>query len=294
MKIVDAHHHIWDPGVNPHPWLSGPSIPFRYGDYAAIRSVFLWTEYDRVAMGWDVVASVTMEGEWDPADPVGEARWMQGLAATEGRPAAHVAQAWLDAPDADAVLEANAACPIVRAVRHKPRANAAPGGPVGGMAEPAFITGFRRLAAHGLHFELQTPWWHLDEAIELAKTADTPIVLNHTGLPADRSADGQRSWRAAMARLAQVPQIRVKISGLGLAGGGWDPVSNRDVIRTTIDLFGPDRCMFASNFPVDRLCAGFDTIWREFDLATRDLTEAERASLFHATAIETYSLEADI
>ena len=292
MRIVDAHHHIWDPGANPHPWLTGPAIPFRYGDYAPIRGPFLWADYDRVAEGWEVAASVTMEGEWDPADPVGEARWLQELARAEGRPAAHVAQAWLDAPDVDRVLEASAACPLVRAVRHKPRANASPGGPPGGMADPGLRAGFRRLAAHGLHFELQTPWWHLAEAVALAATADTMIVLNHTGLPADRSAEGLAGWRAAMAQLARVPQVRVKISGLGLAGGGWDPAGNRDIIRITIDIFGPARAMFASNYPVDSLCTGFDTIWREFDHATRDLTDDERTALFRGTAIETYRLDA--
>ena len=168
MRIVDAHHHIWDPDANPHPWLTGPAIPFRYGDYTAIRRPFLWDDYDRVTEGRDIVASVTMEGEWDPRDPLGEARWMLALADRTGRPAAHVSQAWLDAADVDRVLGDLAQIPIVRGIRHKPRANPAPGGPPGGMTDPAFIAGFRRLSAHGLIFELQTPWWHLDEAIGLA------------------------------------------------------------------------------------------------------------------------------
>ncbi|MEM1297917.1 MAG: amidohydrolase family protein [Pseudomonadota bacterium] len=288
MKIVDAHHHIWDPGPNPHPWLTVTPIPFRYGDYSALRQPFLWADYDRALEGWEIMASVTMEGEWDPSDPLGEARW---LLAEDDRPAAHVAQALLDAPDLDAVLEAYAAMPRVRSVRHKPRSNNAPGGPPGGMTDAAFIAGFRQLAARGLHFELQAPWWHLDEAVALAGAADTMIVLNHAGLPADRSNEGLAAWRAAMARLAAVEQVRVKISGLGLAGGGWDPVTNRDVIRTVIDLFGANRCMFASNYPVDSLCAGFGTIWSEFDAATQDLTLTERSALFHGTAIETYRLE---
>lgn len=287
MEIVDAHHHIWNPGSNPHPWLRGPEIPFRYGDYAAIKRPFLWPDYERASKGWEIAASVTMEGEWDPADPVGEAKW---LLQDEERPAAHAAQAWLDRSDLEGVLEVYAGMPRVRSVRHKPRANAAPGGPAGGMTEPAFAAGFRQLATYGLHFELQTPWWHLDEAIKLAAKADTMIVLNHAGLPADRSVRGLDAWRAAMARFARVGQVYVKISGLGLAGGGWDPTTNRSVIRTIIDLFGPERAMFASNYPVDSLCASFDAIWVEFDAATADLTPDERNALFHATAIRTYRL----
>lgn len=291
LRIVDAHHHIWDPSANPHPWLTGHPIPFRYGDYSEIRQPFLWKDYDRLAARWPIAASVTMEGEWDNTDPVGETLWLQQLAKTEGRPAAHAAQAWLDAPAVETVLAAIAACPIARSVRHKPRANPAPGGPPGGMTDPAFRHGFALLARHGLAFELQTPWWHLDEAIRLAAAApETPIILNHTGLPADRSPEGLAGWRAAMARFAEVAQTRVKISGLGLAGGGWDSASNRDIIRTTIDLFGPNRCMFASNFPVDSLCAGFDTIWQEFTDAAADYTADEQAALFHRTACTTYGI----
>ncbi|MEM7744030.1 MAG: amidohydrolase family protein [Pseudomonadota bacterium] len=289
MRIIDAHHHIWDPSANPHPWLTGPPIPFRYGAYEALRKPFLWADYDRVAEGWDVAASVTMEGEWDPGDPLGESTWLNGL---PRRPQAHAAQAWLDAPDVDAVLAAHGADPLVRSVRHKPRSNFAPGGGAGGMTAPAFIAGFKRLAVHGLMFELQTPWWHLDEAVRLAAHApDVPIVLNHAGLPSDRSADGLAGWRAAMQRFAAVPRAIVKISGLGLVGGGWDPDTNRIVIRQTIEMFGPERCMFASNYPVDSLCASFDTIWRGFDEATADLGADARAWLFHRTAATVYNID---
>ena len=293
VKIVDAHHHIWEPRKNPHPWLTGPAIPFRYGDYAPIRAPFLWQDYDRAAAGWDVVASVTMEGEWDPSDPLGEALWLSALAQEEGRPAAHAAQAWLDADDVEDVLAAYSQMPLVRSVRHKPRANTAPGGAPGGMMDPAFRAGFAKLSGYGLLFELQTPWWHLHEATDLADAApDVTIVLNHTGLPADRSADGLAGWRTAMADFAKVENVRVKISGLGLAGGGWDADSNREVIRRTIDLIGPSRCMFASNFPVDSLCAGFDRIWQGFDEATSNLSASDRKALFHDTAVRTYGLDA--
>ena len=126
-RIIDAHHHFWDPGLNDHPWLrADPPVPFRYGDYAAIRGRFMPDDYDRAAAGWDIAATVTMEGEWTPTDPTGEAQWMQALADETGRPAAHVAQAWLDREDLASVLRIYAGLPLVRSVRHKPRANPAP------------------------------------------------------------------------------------------------------------------------------------------------------------------------
>jgi predicted TIM-barrel fold metal-dependent hydrolase len=292
MRIVDAHHHLWDPIANPHPWLRDEPPPaFRYGDTRPLRRRFLPEEYDAATAGWDVAASVTMEGEWDPADPTGEAVWMQALARRTGRPAAHAAQAWLDRDDLDAVLEIYAGLPLVRSVRHKPRATAAPGQGRGGLPDPAFRRGFARLAGTGLLFELQTPWWHLDEAADLAAVApEVTIVLNHAGLPGDRSEEGLAGWRAAMRGFAGLPNALVKISGLGLPDRPWRIEDNRDLIRFVVDVFGPERAMFASNYPVDGLCGSFATIYRGFDAATADRAERDRCALFHDTAARAYGL----
>ena len=295
--IIDAHHHYWDLTQNPHPWLRDlPMIPFRYGDYGPLRGRdFLPADYAALAAGLPILATVTMEGEWDPADPWGEARWISDLAAREGRPAAHVAQAWLDRPDLPAVLEALARLPLVRGVRHKPRSAAAPHlverGAIGGMGDPRFRAGYAALAAHGLHFELQTPWWHLDEALDLiAAQPEVTLILNHTGLPADRSVAGLAGWRAAMRRLAEAPQVLVKLSGLGLPGRPWTLADHQPVIRETIEIFGPGRCIFASNFPVDGLCVGFAELWESFRQAVVDLPRSERIALFHDNAVRAYRL----
>jgi predicted TIM-barrel fold metal-dependent hydrolase len=297
LPIIDAHHHFWDLARNPHPWLQQDEpIPFRYGDYGALRGRnFLGPEYDAAAAGHRIVATVTMEGEWDPADTLGEARWMAGLAVATGRPAAHVAQAWLDRDDVEITLAAYATMPLVRGVRHKPRSAPRPGlvepGAKGGMSDPLWRAGYARLARAGLHFELQAPWWHLDEALDLiAAHPDVNLVLNHAGLPADRSAEGIAGWRAAMRRLATAPQVSVKISGIGLRGQPWRIADNRGIIRDVIDIFGADRCMFASNFPVDGLCGSFDTIYQGFKAATSDLPMRERLALFHDNAIRIYRL----
>ncbi len=293
LAIVDAHHHYWDPIDNDHPWLrQQPPIAFRYGDYASICQPFMPADYDQQTSHWNIIATVTMEGEWNPADPLGESHWMQQLHDRTGRPAAHVAQAWLDRGDLPVILETLQSLAIVKSVRHKPRANVGPGGPPGGMTDPAFINGFRQLRAHGLHFDLQTPWWHLPEAIELAAhSPDTTIILNHTGLPSDRSATGIAQWEQAMRQFAAIEQTCVKISGLGLAGQRWTLQDNRDIVLRTIDLFGVERCMFASNFPVDGLCGSFDTIYSGFFAATESFTNTEQRALFADNAIKTYSLK---
>ena len=298
LGIVDAHHHFWDLERNYLPWLSDePPIPFRYGDYSALRQNYLPADYARNTAGFTIRGSVFVETEWDRRDPVGETRWIHAIAASAGLPSAVVAHAALDRPDVEDVLAAHAAFPLVRGIRHKPAAAAAPDavvrGAPGSMSDPRWRRGYALLERHGLSFDLQTPWWHLAEAAELAAAYPaTQIILNHTGLPADRSPAALDGWRAAMRRLAEEPNVAVKISGIGLPGRPWTVADNGPIVRDTIALFGVERCMFASNFPVDGLVASFDTICDGFFTITADLGLADREKLFARNAQRIYRIAA--
>lgn len=296
IPIIDAHHHFWDLSMGAHPWLAGkPLAGFRYGDYAAIRRDFLPADYQRAAAGHHVVATVTMEGEWDEADQVAESRWVSGIAARHGMPAAHVARTLLHLPGASDELAQHATYPLVRGVRHKPTAALRPDhierGAPGGMTDPHWRRGYAALARHGLHFELQAPWWHVDELLDLISAhPETPVVINHAFLPADRSAEALAGWRVAIKRAAAAPQAAMKISGIGIKGRPWRLEDQRGIIRDLIEAFGARRCMFASNFPVDGLVGSFDTIYCGFKAATADLSRADRLQLFHDTAVRVYRL----
>ncbi len=294
LTIVDAHQHFWDPSRHYYPWLCDePPVAFRYGDYRAIRRTYLPPDYRADAAPIVVEKSVYVEAEWNPADPVGEMRYIDTLRREYGLPTVAVAQAWLDADDAASVLEQQAAFSFVRSVRHKPRANRSPlEAAPGGMDDARWRSGYARLARLGLRFDLQTPWWHLAEAARLA--ADFPatqIILNHTGLPADRSAEGLAGWSRAMRALAACPNVAVKISGLGQPGQAWTVAANGDIVRTLIELFGSARCMFASNFPVDSLCASFGTIFNGWREIVRDFSATEQRALFRDNAIRIYGMD---
>ncbi len=297
MPIVDAHHHFWDIPRNYHPWLcDDPMIPFRYGDYSSLRKPFLPPDYEAATGRFTVMKSVTVEGEWNPADPLGETRWIHQVAKEYGRPHAHVAQAWLDLDDAEEILSGQADFPLVRSVRHKPRSSERPlpgtETEPGGMSDPSFQRGYSFLSRYGLSFDLQTPWWHLPEALKLGeKYPETRIILNHTGLPSDRSTEGLAAWRSAMKTLAQFPGAAVKISGIGLPGKPWQLEDNRSIILDTIEIFSVDRCMFASNFPVDSLVGNFETIFSGFFEAVRDFNERDIRKLFAENALRIYRIE---
>lgn len=145
--VIDAHQHFWDLDRNPYPWLQDPEpIPFRYGDYAALRRTYLPPDYERDVAPYRIVKSVHVEAEWERSYPVAETRVLEGLAAREGRPTACVAHAALDHPDAGAILAAHAAHAMVRGIRHKPAASSSPEearrGAAGSLDDPAWRRGF--------------------------------------------------------------------------------------------------------------------------------------------------------
>jgi predicted TIM-barrel fold metal-dependent hydrolase len=293
FPIVDAHQHFWEPGVNYYPWLNDePPIPFRYGDYRAIRRRYLPPDYLADAAPFRVDRTVYVEAEWDPRDPVGEMRYIASLRRQHGLPTVAVAQAWLDHDDAPRVLAQQAEFDFVRSVRHKPRANASPNDAApGGTADAKWRSGYAALGRNGLRFDLQTPWWHLAEAARLASDfPHTQIILNHTGLPSDRSSAGIAGWKRALTSLAACPNVAVKISGIGQPGQPWTVAANRGIVRTVIELFGVARCMFASNFPVDSLCASFATIFGGFREIVGDLSVDEQRALFRDNAIRIYAM----
>lgn len=296
FPIIDPHQHFWDLGPNYLPWLSDEGlIPFRYGDYSALKRNYLPTDYRSDTAGFKIEKTVYVEAEWDPADPVGEAYWVSALAGAEGLPSAVVGQGWLDREDVADVLPALAALPLVRGIRQKPAAAPTPKSTLRGapasMDDPRFRDGFARLEPLGLSYDLQTPWWHLDSALDLARDfPSTQIILNHTGLPSDRSPEGIKGWRQAMGTLAEAPNVALKISGLGQPGLPWTVEANAPIVRDAISMFGTDRCMFASNFPVDGLCADFQTIFSGFLSITADMMADDRQKLFHDNAERIYRL----
>lgn len=297
-RIVDAHHHFWDLSLGRQPWLcEDPPIAFRYGNYQAIRRSYLQDDYlrDVRSAGLEVQGSVYVETEWMPQDPLGEVAYLGQCIDQQRLPTVMVAHVRLDSPKAAEHIEHHAAHTFVRSIRHKPRGRTEPSGSEpGSMVEPAWRAGYAHLARHGLRFDLQTPWWHMPEAAALARAfPDTPIIINHAGLPADRSAEGLAQWAHAMTLVSQCANAFVKISGIGIPGQPWTARANQSVVLHLIETFGVTRCMFASNFPVDSLCGRFDEIFGGFAQIVADFSSDEQDALFRRNAISIYNMGLD-
>lgn len=296
LAIADAHHHLWDlEGAIRYPWLVTGEHGYM-GDYSRLCRTYLPAEYRRDTALHKVIATVHVEAECDRSQQLAETEWLSGVAAQYGMPNVIVAHAWVDTPNAEEILAGHKRFPLVRGIRTKPVIADGPNGSVRGekrsLQDPAWRNGLRLLAKYDLSWDLRVPWYHLEEAADVCRELpELRIVLNHTGYPLDRSPEALAVWRRGMTALAACPNVWCKISGLVVKGKAWTLAANRPIIRETIALFGVDRCMFASNYPVDGVKASWDYIYCCFKQVTADMPQAERRKLFADNALQFYRIE---
>ena len=159
------------------------------------------------------------------------------------------------------------------------------------LRDDRWRAGYALLSKYGLSFDLQIFWPQMAHAAALARARPgTQMILNHTGMPRRRDREYVEGWRAGMRALAAAPNVAAKISGLGMFDHDWTVESIRPSVLDTIEIFGTDRCLFASNFPVDKLHGDYDAIWVAFDRITADFSDSERRALFHDNALRLYRL----
>jgi len=296
VTLIDAHHHLWDLSQQKYPNLvGGPRHDFFMGDDSAIRRDYLPEDYRRDAIGHNVLTTVHCEAEWDRADQIGETRWITGINQQSGFPGAIIAHAWFDRENAEEVIAAQAGSPLVRGIRSKPVTAPSPDrivpGAPGTMQDERWLRGFALLEKYRLSWDLRVPFWHLDEAAAVARAfPDTPVVLNHTGFPWDRSDEGLAAWRHGMEALAREPNVHVKISEFGLRDRAWDYESNRRVVLDALAIFGIERAIFASNFPVAGLRIGYGALVAAMSRMVDHLSPADRDRFFWKNAKTFYRL----
>ena len=292
-RIVDAHHHIWR--QRDLPWLTGPMQPRIFGPYEPIRRDYAIEEYLGDIEGSGVAQSIYVQANWAPKQAVDEVAWVQAEADRTGFPHAIVGYADLRDPDVGAVLEAQSQYPLLRGIRmqlhwHENEQYRFADGPAV-MNDAALRRGIALLAGHGLVFELQVFTAQMEDGAAFAQAfPDVPMVLAHCGMPEDLTPEGWRAWRQGMQRLAAVPNVSVKLSGLGTFIHRVDQAHIERTARETVDLFGPERCLWGSNFPIEKLWTDYASLLDAYRKALAHLSEADRAQIFAGTAQRLYRL----
>lgn len=295
LPIVDPHQHLWDFTRAHYAWLMDRPLPHNpAGDCTPIARPYELDDYLADTRGWNVVKTVHVDAGADAAHALKETRWLQETADARGYPQGIVAYAALEWAGVENLLSAHREHSNVRGIRQIVNWHADPlktYTPRDLLQDEAWRKGFKVLHRHELSFDLQIYPSQMPAAAELAARHDnTQIVLSHCGMPTDRDADGLAAWKRGMALLAKQPNVAVKISGLAMMDRTWTVESIRPFVLTAIDLFGTERAMFASNFPVDRLYGSFTQHYEAYDRIVADFSDAERRALFGDNAARIYRL----
>lgn len=292
VPFVDAHVHLWDLARLRYAWLTPPFSPDGpNGDVSPIASTYLPADYAREAANWNVAGYVHVDAGADPSQALDETRWLEGL---DGGPAGIVAFAALDDPQVEPLLAAQAAHGRVRGIRHivnwhrDPRRSYTPRDLTD---DDAWHRGFALLGRYGLCFDCQAyPGQFARLAETFAHHPDIPVIVNHAGMGVDTDPAGVAEWKGAMRTLAALPQVAVKLSGLGFV---WRPVRRAPAmarVRDVLDLFGAGRVLVASDFPTDRLFGTFDDTLGLLADALADLSDDERRAAWGRNADRIYRL----
>lgn len=291
LPFVDAHVHLWDLKRLHYPWLTPPfGSDGPNGSVEAIAHTYLLDDYRAESRHWDVGGMVHVEAGAVPAHSLLETAWLNDMADAEGLPSRLVASAALDDPDLGHLLAAHACHKRVRGIRHivnwhaDPRRTYTPRDVTG---DPAWQAGFGLLGKHDLSFDCQAyPGQFPVLARLFARHPEIPVIVNHAGMGVDDLGE----WRLGMKLLAALPHVSTKISGMGFAFRPWNRALIEPRVRETIEIFGTERCMFASDFPTDRLFASFDATLGTYADAIHDLTDGEKRALWGGNANRIYRL----
>jgi predicted TIM-barrel fold metal-dependent hydrolase len=291
--IVDAHHHIWR--FNRTPWLQGPPVPRIFGEYSALRRDYLMTDFLSDCTAAGVVQSVYVQVNVAPGDEIEEVQWVSSVASQHGLPNAITAFADLASLQVASTLDAQLAVPGVRAIRQQLHWHVNAQYRFASRADlfddPIWRRGLAEVARRNLAFELQVFPAQMRGAIELVRSfPELQFVLIHAGMLEDRSPAGWQQWREVMVDLARLPNVVVKLSGLGTFLRACHEQGWRDVIVQTVECFGPQRCMFGSNFPIERLWTSYGELVRVFKRCIDGYSAAERTALLSGTARRVYAL----
>lgn len=313
LPICDPHHHLWDrPG---NRYLLQDLLRDLGGGHRITRTVFL-----------ECSTGYRLDGP-ESLKPVGETEFVVeetalcGPTSGKGTEVAAGIVGFADlrlgrkvAPVLEAHIEAGEG--RFRGIRHSAAVNLEAGlkgyktPPQGLLLDPTFREGFSCLKQYGLSFDCWAYHPQLVEVVDLARAfPDVPIVLDHIGGPigigpyAGKRDEVYQAWKRGIDELATCPNVAIKLGGLGMpfCNMGWhdspEPPTSSDLAKgmapyymSCIEQFGPDRCMFESNFPVDKVSFSYTVLWNAFKRLAEDFTPSEKAALFHGTAEWFYRL----
>lgn len=286
LPMADTHHHLWDLGRFRYDWLAGdgdPDVAAFLGPYDDIRRDYLidelWGDFSVAG----IVKSVHVQADISVDDPVDETRWLQSIADRHGFPHGIVAFSDLRQPDVGSELERHCASRNMRGIRMPDEA--------GLLGSSAFRAGARVLEEMGLSFQVDPiPERHGDLIALADAMPDLQIFLGHAGVPEQRDRSYFERWRTSLGSIAQRANVVIKISGLGMGDHRWTVESIRPWVLSAIEIFGVNRCVFGTNWPVDRLYSSIGVLAAAYRSIIADFDPDDQRALLLGNAERLYRI----
>ncbi|WP_162938638.1 amidohydrolase family protein [Mycobacterium kyogaense] len=289
LRIVDPHVHLWElktgwyPLLDPQTDTSGQD--HGVGPFGKLQgSDFLLPDYFGHASGYDVAKIVHVTAAQAPPTWPDETRYLEELGAEQGYPHGIIGWTDFDRPvaEVDAELAAHSEFSRFRGLRHQT---------VVDYTSDHVLECLGVMDRRGLIYDTVA---HEDSLPDAAKAArsfpNMSFVLEHTGWPSSGDKGVFEQWRTGMREFAASPNTAVKISGMGIPLRGYDLEQLRPWVETAIETFGVERCMFASNFPVDWLFTEYSTLFEIYESLVSSFTEDERRAMFADNAERWYRI----
>lgn len=289
--MIDAHHHIWL--QKDLPWLLGPEQPRIFGPYAAIKRDYPLAEYQKDLGKTGIKKSVYVQANWAPNWAADEVAWVD---ANAGKTIAGiVGYADMTVDDVIPQLEKIKDCKRMRGIRQQLHWHENPlyrFARTPDLCEDATVQkNIAKLADYGWSFDLQVFPNQMAGAAKLAKACpDVTFILQHAGMKENTSKAGHKAWTEGMMRLADCPNVVTKLSAFGTFIHKNDPAFIAKMVADTEDIFGADRCMFGSNFPIEKLWTDYASLFTAFREAAKGLSKKKQTAIFNDTADRVYRL----
>ena len=287
LDFIDTHIHFWD---LQHPDLSytqydGSFVHPQIGEQFRKlgESNYLVDEYIAETRSSNVTKAVHVQAALGIEDPVNETKWLQEAADRTGFPHGIVAHSDLKDPRAEEVLARHCEFPNMRGVRDMALGDY--------MVDPEWHRGYALLERFNLVASLDVKWEDMRKERDLAnKFPNIRLVLDHASFPTERTDEYFQNWRRGLRAVAEAENVVCKISGLGMVDHNWTAESLRPWVHECIEVFGPGRCFFATNWPIDRLFSTYEALVDAYTEIVADFSDDEKVAMFSGNAEKLYRL----
>ena len=296
QKIIDTHHHLWDPTSNKYDWLIAPG-------HEIFNHVYLVDDYINDINALNIIKSIHVQAEINQSEAIYETEWLQNISNSDSSintfnfPNAIIGFADFLDSDVEKILEQHLKTANFRGIRHilnfdknnKDISHAS----IDYLKEETWLKNFSLLSKYNLSFDLSILLNQVNDAAKLiSNESNTLFIINHTLSPMDVTENSMEAWLSGIKLLSSFDNVVVKLSGFGEFNSKWTEETIRPLILNAIDNFGVDRCMFGSNFPVDKFLSssGYFDYWNAYFNIVIDFTDNEKDKMFYQNAEKFYKI----